>query len=115
MDSALKTLFRSLEIDVPRADFCCSIGDILLERNLIDVAIFWYEMAAKWIPPQGYLALMNKAYYTWIPHLQLCVAYFKKGDLNKSIYHNEEAAKYIPDNPKIEHNRNLFNRIKKRA
>ncbi|MEG0133137.1 MAG: glycosyltransferase family 2 protein [Clostridium sp.] len=111
-DSALKILFKSFEFDAPRADFCCIIGDILLDRDIVDGAIFWYEIAAKWMPPKDYLALMDTAYYTWVPNLQLCVAYFKKGDIDKSVYHNEEAAKYIPDNPKIEYNRELFEKIK---
>lgn len=111
-DNALRAAFKSFEFDTPRADFCCIIGDILMEREAVDAAVFWYEVAAKWAPPEGYLAVMESAYYTWIPHLQLCVAYFKKGDLEKSMYHNEEAGKYIPYNPKIDFNRNIFQKIK---
>lgn len=111
-DNALKASFKSFEFDMPRADFCCIIGDIFMERESIDSAIFWYELASKWTPPEGYLAVMETSYYTWVPHLQLCVAYFKKGNLEKAISHNEEAGKYIPYNPKIEFNRNVFKKIK---
>lgn len=104
----LSTLFRSFEYDAPRADFACCIGDVLLEKDNIEGAIFWYEVAANWMIPQDYLGLINEAYYTWVPNLQLCVSYFKKGDINKSVIHNEEAAKYIPNDSRIKYNRELL-------
>lgn len=114
-DDALLTLLKSFKYDAPRADFCCCIGDILLDRRIIDGAIYWYKEASKLIPPEGYLGIMNRSYYTWIPNLQLCVAYFMKGDIESSEFYNEEAAKYIPYDSKVEHNRELFKRLKSRA
>lgn len=111
-DKDLNALLKPLEIDIPRGNCCCMIGEMLLERNIINGVIFWCEAALTLELSMDNSALMERAYFTWIPHLQLCVAYFKIGNLEKLIYHNEEAGRYIPNSPKIEYNRSLFIKIK---
>ena len=56
-------------------------------------------------PDEDNMALINHAYYTWIPYIQLCVCYANLGDFNTSNYYNEKAAEYIPDHPSILQNR----------
>ena len=36
----------------------------------------------------------NKEYYTWLPHLQMCLCYYKLGDSEKAEEHNLIAYKY---------------------
>jgi len=101
-----EALFKSLEYDIPRPDFCCRLGFKFLQENKIKQAIFWYELATKVEKPkQGFV---NIACYTWLPHIQLCICYYKLGDMEKSYMHNEEARKYSPNNPMVLQNKTFL-------
>lgn len=107
-ENEFKYIFESFKYDVPRADFCCRLGFKFLNEEKFNQAIFWYELATKLEKDSNNLGLTNHATSTWLPHLQLCVCYSRVGKLQLANYHNEEAGKYIPDNPKIIHNRNYL-------
>lgn len=107
-ENELKYIFKSFEYDVPRADFCCRLGFKFLNEEKFIQAIFWYELATKLKVDDNNLGLTNHAPSTWLPHLQLCVCYSRIGKLELANSHNEEAGKYIPDDPKIIHNRNYL-------
>lgn len=59
-------------------------------------------------PDQNQWSFNYPAYYTWYPHLHLCVCYYKLGDYEKAYEHNEEARKYRPQDPHIQHNKKLL-------
>ncbi|MBU3103819.1 glycosyltransferase family 2 protein [Clostridium gasigenes] len=107
-ENVFKYIFKSFEYDVPRADFCCQLGFKFLSLEKFNQSIFWYELATTLKPDENNLGFTNHASSTWLPHLQLCVCYSRIGKLNIANDHNEEAAKYIPDSPKIIHNRNYL-------
>ncbi|SHJ46085.1 Glycosyltransferase involved in cell wall bisynthesis [Clostridium cavendishii DSM 21758] len=100
--------FESFKEDSPRADICCALADYYLEENKLKQAAFWYRTALDCIPEKGNIAIDNKEYYTSIPSLQLCLCYFKMGNLNCSYFFNELAASFIPNSPKIKYNREFF-------
>ncbi|WHE06984.1 glycosyltransferase family 2 protein [Thermoanaerobacterium thermosaccharolyticum] len=104
-----EVLFKSFEYDVPRPEFCCRLGYKFLQENKIKQSIFWYELATKVEKPnQGFV---NIACSTWLPHIQLCICYYKLGDIEKSYMHNEEARKYDPNNPMVLQNKVLLENI----
>ncbi|MGL5354625.1 MAG: glycosyltransferase [Clostridium sp.] len=102
------TAFESFLVDTPRADICCSLAEYYLEKERLKDATFWYRVALDCRHEKGNLAVDNKDYYTSIPSLQLCLCYFKMGNLNCSYFFNEIAASFVPDSPKVEYNRNYF-------
>ncbi|MHC6180720.1 glycosyltransferase [Clostridium sp. JNZ X4-2] len=107
-EEARKYIFKSFEYDSPRAEGCCRIGFSFLNENKLYQAIFWYEMALKLEKPKNSLGFFNDAYWTWIPHLQLCVCYDKLGNHKLAYSHNEMAGKFRPADKHILFNKNYF-------
>lgn len=97
----------------PRSDVCCALGDIYMQKNNVDWAIFWYEKAYNNIATGFDAVFLETHTYTTTPLLQLCVLYYKKGDIDKSIEMNKLAEYYDPNNESVIHNNNFFKSIKK--
>jgi len=110
-DEQLRYVFKSFEYDTPRAEFCCRLGYHFMQQNRIKEAIFWYKLATQLEQPKDSWGNISHACWTWLPHIQLCVCYDKVGQHELAYRHNEMAAAFIPDDPKIIHNRKYFNRI----
>ncbi|OPH57491.1 glycosyltransferase [Paenibacillus ferrarius] len=104
-DEQLTALFRTLEYDLPRADTCCRIGSIFLEELDYHQAIYWYESAAQCSKPAEMMGVVNHSFWTWLPHVQLCLCYDRIGDLIKAKFHNDIAFSYHPTHPSILHNK----------
>lgn len=107
-EQELDSLFQSFRYSAPRAEACCRIGDIFHRTGQNRIAVYWYEQAAQQTPDPDRWSFIYTAYYTWYPHLQLCVAYYNLGEMEKASAHNEEAAKYRPGDPAVESNRRFF-------
>lgn len=101
-------ILKTFELDIPKSDLCCKLGQCFLEKNLYKQAIFWYKVALGCVHEEDNLGMDHKEYYTWIPAIQLCVAYSAIGDYEAAYYYNELTALYIPSSPKVEHNRNFL-------
>lgn len=112
LDNELTSLFESFQFAAPRAEACSRIGYNLQRRKNYKAAIFWYELAIKQVPEPDRWSFSYPAYYTWYPHLQLCVCYYNLGDFKKACEHNEEAAKYRPEDKSVLHNKQLFERMR---
>ncbi len=104
----LKYILKSFEYDIPRPDFCCRLGYKFLYENNYDAAIYWYTIAINRAPKKNELSLINHDTYTYLPWIQLCVCYSKKGDFNLAYFSNEMAAKYKPNDSYVIHNRNYL-------
>ncbi|MGL5711462.1 MAG: tetratricopeptide repeat-containing glycosyltransferase family 2 protein [Paraclostridium sp.] len=103
----IDTLLSSFKYMTPRSDYCCEIGYYFLDKKEYNKAIHWYKLATDSNDKET-IGLLDHGTYTWIPNLQLCVCYFNLGDYEKSNYYNEQAAKYVPSNSSVIHNRKLF-------
>jgi glycosyltransferase involved in cell wall biosynthesis len=110
-DNELASLFQSFRFSPPRAEACCRIGYNFHRKRQFQNAIFWYELAAQQEPDPDRWSFIYMADYTWYPHLQLCVCYYNIGDYKKANEHNEEAARYVPQNSSVLHNKKLFAEI----
>jgi glycosyltransferase involved in cell wall biosynthesis len=105
VENQLKYTYMSFQYGAPRADFCCRLGFYHLNNNHLDQAIFWYKLATQLeIPPETW-GMVNYPCQTWLPHLQLCVCYSRIGEYKLADEHNEMAAKFIPADARIAHNR----------
>lgn len=106
-----KFIYQSFEYDVPRADFCCRLGFESMHQNKLNQALFWYKLATELEEPVDNWGPVNHACWTWLPHLQLCVCYDRLGQHVLAQKHNEIAASYIPDDPKVLQNRRYLQEI----
>lgn len=102
-DREWECTLRSLDLDVPRPEFACRIGERFVARNEFGPAIFWYETALR--DPAAEMGrpgtVENHAFKTWLPHKQLGLCYFQVGDYEKSLQHNRMAQAYQPDDAGI--------------
>ncbi|MFM9280072.1 tetratricopeptide repeat-containing glycosyltransferase family 2 protein [Paenibacillus jiagnxiensis] len=98
---------NSLKYDSPRAELCCRMGRYHMERNEVAKAARWYTLATEIKRPET-MGFFQDAYWTWVPHIQLCICHYKLGDYVRSHEHNEKAAEYIPSDPSVLHNRKLL-------
>jgi glycosyltransferase involved in cell wall biosynthesis len=102
--SARKACISSFQYDTPRGEICCRLGYIHLELNLLDAAVFWYTLATVVEIPDGKSPFVNRACYTWLPNLQLCVCYSRLEKFKEAKKHNDLAASYVPTNQHVLHN-----------
>ena len=113
LGEAEKFAYESFLYDIPRANLCCKLGYIFFAKNEIDKAIYWYKAATlsdiERVKKTG--AFVNYAYYTWLPHLQLCVCYDRQGLHNLSYYHNEMARMYKPEDVNILQNKQYLENL----
>lgn len=111
-ENEFKYIFKSFEYGIPRSDFCCVLGEKFLRENKIDEAIFWYKLAINLHPREDDMALISHDTYTYLPWIQLCVCYFRKGDMKESFRCNEMAARYKPNDYAVKYNKNYFTKNK---
>ncbi|MEL7564890.1 MAG: glycosyltransferase family 2 protein [Dehalobacterium sp.] len=111
MDNELLSLFESFKYTAPRAEACSRIGYNFQRKREYKTAIFWYELAISQVPDSERWSFVYPAYYTWYPHLQLCVCYYNLGDYQEARRHNDEAAKCRPKDKSVLHNKRLFEKI----
>lgn len=109
----LLSLFESFRFAAPRAEACGRIGYNFQKRREYKTAIFWYDLASRQEPDPDRWSFIYMAYYTWYPHLQMCVCHYNLGDYQKAFEHNEKASEYRPDDPCVLNNKRLFERIMK--
>lgn len=106
-----KYCFRTFQYDLPRGENCCRLGLSYINQKDYKRAAFWYELATRLERPTSDWGFINENAYTWLPHLQLCVCYYKLGDNDKSYEHNKIAAIYNSDNESIKYNEKFFKEL----
>lgn len=109
--NSFRYMLESFAYDTPRAEFCCRLGFHHMLDAKYKQAAFWYELATRLEKPSENWGTINHACWTWLPHLQLCVCYDRLGRYQEANSHNEAAAQYIPNDPKIAYNRQYFQRM----
>ncbi|MBB2479802.1 glycosyltransferase family 2 protein [Bacillus sp. APMAM] len=108
-ENELKSLFQSFEFSkTPRPESCSRIGYNFQRKGDYRTAVFWYGLATQLPPDSDQWSFSYPAYYTWYPHLQMCVCYYYLGDFQKSYEHNEKAFQYRPNDKRILQNRELL-------
>ena len=110
-DKALNSLFNSFKYTIPRGEICCDIGQHFLDRNRYNEAIFWYTTASNLSIPasEGFITIDC---YGYIPLMQLCVCYFRIGDIENSKKYNELAGKIKPNDSAYLFNKEFFKNYK---
>ena len=105
---ALEMLTKTFQYDIPRADICCEIGKIFMDLNKYEVAAFWYETALKSQKNEKNGGFILNDCYGYLPCIQLCVCYYKLGDIEKSKLYNEKAGEFKPKSEAYLYNLKFF-------
>ncbi|OGO84342.1 MAG: hypothetical protein A2Y24_06960 [Clostridiales bacterium GWE2_32_10] len=111
--SMLKTLLKSLEYDLPRAEICCQLGNYYIDEENYNNAIFWYEIATTLKKPENNWGFILEDCWGFIPNIQLCVCHYKIGNIEKSIEYNDKAALYKQNSSAVIYNKNFFDSMNK--
>ncbi|WHX50382.1 glycosyltransferase family 2 protein [Paenibacillus woosongensis] len=110
-EKKLETLLRSFQYDTPQSEVCCAIGGCFEERGQWETAIYWYRQALQTAEELVLGFMENRSFRTWLPHCRLCICYAKLGNLEKADWHNEQALRYLPQDPQLLANRSKFNNL----
>jgi len=108
-EKILPILFRSFQYDTPRAEICCQIA--YYYKNLSDdqKAIFWFDLALKLVKNSKGFILND--YWDYVPAIELCLCYFKLGDLEKAFQYHQLSAKHKPNASAVLHNGAYFEQM----
>lgn len=109
--NALKTMLRSFEYGIPRAESCCQIGYYHMAANDFKTAAFWFELATRLEKPEYNLGFLLHDFWGYIPFIELCVCHFRMGNIEESKKYNDRAAEFKPDNPSVLYNKRYFENI----
>ncbi|WP_251561309.1 glycosyltransferase [Paenibacillus pasadenensis] len=115
-DKERQAALRALEYDTPRAEICCRLGYHFLLREKYSIAVFWYKLAASLDQPEEDWGFRNEQCWTWLPHVQLSVCYYRLGKERLAWEHNEQALRYRPQDQRLLGNKLFFEaRFKERG
>lgn len=98
----------AIDEDPLKAEVYCLLGDMSMDQKQHNKAIHWYKIAANMGRSEDSLDVVEPKYHTWLPNLQLCLAYNEKGDVLKAAIHNEIALSFRPEDSRLVSNRNIF-------
>lgn len=112
-DKALTSLFGSFVYSAPRGEILYEIGNIFFNLKNYKTAIYWYNLALNTKPDINGGGFVNLDCYEFLPALQLCVSYYRIGDLVKSKCYHEISKGYKPNDARVIYNENYFNQKNK--
>ena len=78
-EAALEAFLYSLTLDIPRAEICCEIGKIFLERSWYRQAAYWYGQALTAPSEKKKGGFFMTECHGFVPYKQLCVCYDRMG------------------------------------
>ncbi len=108
IDNALTSLFGSFVYDIPRGEILYEIGNIFFLKKEYKKAIYWYELALNSKPNFDGGGFINIDCYQFLPALQLCVCYYKIGDIVRSRCYHEISKGFKPDDQRVQFNEKFF-------
>lgn len=114
LDIALKYAYMAAVLSYsPRADVCCTIGEIYLEKKNYEWARFWYEKALNNMNMSVDEEMVDADYYTVIPLLKLGFITHKMGDDDASEECFRAVLKVRPDDEVAKNNIAILEKTKK--
>lgn len=110
-DKILPTLLYSLELDTPRAEICCEIGQYFINKKQYKLAIFWYELALTRPQQTESGGFILSDCYGYIPNMQLCICHYHLGEYHIANECNEKAGKLKPNDKNYKINKKIFSKF----
>lgn len=114
-EQAFIALLRSLRYGPPRAELCCEVGKFFFDRNDYRSAAFWYERALACQREDTSGGFIIPDCYDYLPCLQLCVCYYRMGDVERAEAYNELAGITKPADTAYLFNKQFFQEKRQRA
>ncbi|MGL4819289.1 MAG: tetratricopeptide repeat-containing glycosyltransferase family 2 protein [Bacilli bacterium] len=113
-EEQMAALHRTFQYGKPRAEACCKLALLYLERNDLETARFWYDLATRvGEPPKVISVYHDPTMWSHLPHIQLTLIYDRLGDRAQAIKHHNIAKKLAPTNSAVLHNEAYFKRLRK--
>ena len=106
--SALEAFLYSLTMDVPRAEICCEVGKIFLERELPRQAAYWYGQALTVPSDKKKGGFFMAEYHGFVPYMQLCVCYDKMGCPEQAFFFHKKAKGLKPEDSGVLYDQKYF-------
>ena len=106
--SALEAFLYSLTMDVPRAEICCEVGKIFLERELPRQAAYWYGQALTVPSDKKKGGFFMAEYHGFVPYMQLCVCYDKMGCPEQAFFFHKKAMELKPEDSGVLYDQKYF-------
>lgn len=107
-EKAREILYKSFEFITPRAEVIYRIGQTFEHENKYEEAIYWYESIQNITIPSNCYGFLNPHYWNLSPYIQLCVCYYKIGDIEKAIEYHNKCMEINPDNYYVKYNNDFF-------
>lgn len=104
----LEAFLYSLTLDIPRAEICCEIGKIFLERSWYRQAAYWYGQALTASSEKKKGGFFMTECHGFVPYMQLCVCYDRMGCHEQAFFFHKKAEEEKPNDPKVKYNANYF-------
>ena len=105
---ALEAFLYSLTMDVPRAEICCEVGKIFLERELPRQAAYWYGQALTVPSDKKKCGFFMAECHGFVPYMQLCVCYDKMGCPEQAFFFHKKAKGLKPEDPGVLYDQKYF-------
>lgn len=110
-EKAFAALTRELAFGLPRAELCCELGNWFFREENYPAAAFWYETALQRPREDQSGAFVRPDCYGYFPCMQLCVCYYRMGNLALSQEFNRRAGAFKPDDPAFLYNERFFQHL----
>lgn len=108
-DMYLSSLFKSFELDTPRAKVCSLIGIYFMQKENYKLAIYYFKLALKDKPNYKSGAFIEDDYYNFIPYINLCYCYAKIRKYSIAKKYNKKAEFIHKDNKSVKINNEYLN------
>lgn len=107
-------IFKALEIEDGWAEPFYHMGLYYLNKQQWYKAIQWFEICTHLIRNKNLLSSYQPEYYTWLPSLNLCLAYNSIGDLQKAYDCNKKVLEIRPKDPRALNNDRILSEALKK-
>ena len=109
-DQAFSFLGESFHFGTPRPEIFCALGQLLLEENAYEAAIYWF-LAALSAPEVAQSGFSFPDCREFFPCMQLCVCFDRLGDHKKAYAYHLRAQGQKPNDPAVKYNQKYFERL----
>ncbi|WP_144496873.1 tetratricopeptide repeat-containing glycosyltransferase family 2 protein [Bacillus toyonensis] len=91
-----ETILQSFLYSTPQPVFCCRMGEYFKNKQDLQTAIFWYQLALQ-VPVEYSWAQDKIVFRTWFPHKELGLCHEQQKQFTRAIHHYEQVLTYLPD------------------
>lgn len=106
-------LHKAISLDPLKAKAYYYLGDISLGEKDYQQAVHWFKICTQTVRSERSLDIIEPKYHTWLPYLQMCIAYNSMGKVYEAAEANEKALSFSPKDTRMINNRNIFMNVLK--